>query len=70
MASELRSQGVEIVLGAPLLGTRPEASGLAVRTPTGTFSARYLVNCAGLYSDRVTLGTDILFKPGEAKSRK
>jgi L-2-hydroxyglutarate oxidase LhgO len=55
MASELRSQGVEIVLGAPLLGTRPEASGLAVRTPTGTFSARYLVNCAGLYSDRVAV---------------
>jgi L-2-hydroxyglutarate oxidase LhgO len=53
MASELRSQGVEILLGAPLLEARRADGGIVVRTTTGSFSARYLVNCAGLYSDRV-----------------
>ncbi|HUI38604.1 MAG TPA: L-2-hydroxyglutarate oxidase [Thermoplasmata archaeon] len=53
MAEELRSLGVEVVLGAPLESARRSASGLTVVTPSGDFSARYLVNCAGLYSDRV-----------------
>src|SRR4029077_12927870 len=36
-------------------GAKSDASGDAVviRTRTGDFSARYVVNCAGLYSDRV-----------------
>ena len=55
MAAELRSLGVEIVLGAPLLEARREGRGLRVRTPVGSFSARYLVNCAGLYCDRVAV---------------
>ena len=49
--------GAEIHTNAGVVGfdrspnTKPEA--VVVRTRAGHFSARYVVNCAGLYSDRV-----------------
>jgi (S)-2-hydroxyglutarate dehydrogenase len=49
--------GAEIHTNAGVVGfdrspnTKPEA--VVVRTRVGDFSARYVVNCAGLYSDRV-----------------
>jgi L-2-hydroxyglutarate oxidase LhgO len=55
MASDLMSQGVEIVLGAPVTAVVPGERGLTVRTGSGEFAARYLVNCAGLWSDRVAM---------------
>jgi L-2-hydroxyglutarate oxidase len=50
------SNGVEVKTGAAVIGFRPSGSApdsLVVQTAAGEFSARYVVNCAGLYSDRV-----------------
>ncbi|MBN1305958.1 MAG: L-2-hydroxyglutarate oxidase [Anaerolineales bacterium] len=47
-------RGGSLQLGARLkaISTRPE--GLLLHTSQGEFLARYLINCAGLHSDRVT----------------
>ena len=53
--------GTEIKIGAGVVGFGRASSGnsgaagnaVVVRTRAGDFSARYVVNCAGLYSDRV-----------------
>jgi L-2-hydroxyglutarate oxidase len=48
--------GAEVKTGAAVIGFRPSGSApdsLVVQTAAGEFSARYVVNCAGLYSDRV-----------------
>ncbi|MGO9863980.1 MAG: L-2-hydroxyglutarate oxidase [Terriglobales bacterium] len=49
--------GAEVKTGAGVVGFARPSSGasdeIVVRTRAGEFSARYVVNCAGLYSDRV-----------------
>jgi L-2-hydroxyglutarate oxidase LhgO len=49
--------GTEVKTGAGVVGFARASSGgsdeVVVRTRAGDFSARYVVNCAGLYSDRV-----------------
>jgi L-2-hydroxyglutarate oxidase LhgO len=49
--------GAEVKTGAGVVGFARASSGgsdeVVVRTRAGEFSARYVVNCAGLYSDRV-----------------
>src|ERR1039457_557003 len=46
-------RGVEVRTGAGVVGFRNSPSEVVVRTRAGDFGARYVVNCAGLYSDRV-----------------
>jgi L-2-hydroxyglutarate oxidase len=50
-------RGAEVRTGAAVVGfeqSREESGNVVVvRTRAGDFSARYVVNCAGLYSDRV-----------------
>jgi L-2-hydroxyglutarate oxidase LhgO len=46
-------QGVEVKTSAGVIGFGHTSSEVVVRTRAGEFSARYVVNCAGLYSDRV-----------------
>jgi L-2-hydroxyglutarate oxidase len=54
-------RGAEVKTGAAVVGfdrssgsaQTPTANAVLVRTRAGDFSARYVVNCAGLYSDRV-----------------
>jgi L-2-hydroxyglutarate oxidase len=50
------SNGAEVKTDAAVIGFHPSGTAPAnvtVQTVAGEFSARYVVNCAGLYSDRV-----------------
>jgi glycerol-3-phosphate dehydrogenase len=44
---------VELVVDAPVEGVDPGPDGIAVRTPRRSFWARFVVNCAGVFSDQV-----------------
>jgi len=46
-------RGTEVKTGAGVVGFERSSDTVVVRTRAGEFSARYVVNCAGLYSDRV-----------------
>lgn len=58
MAANLRRCGVEIRLGTRVQAIR-QAESLFLETTAGTFAARHLVNCAGLYSDTVARLTGV-----------
>ena len=47
------ARGVEVKTGAGVIGFGRMASEVVVKTRAGEFATRYVVNCAGLYSDRV-----------------
>jgi L-2-hydroxyglutarate oxidase LhgO len=47
------ARGVEVKTGAGVVGFANTPSEVVVRTRAGEFAALYVVNCAGLYSDRV-----------------
>ena len=47
------ARGVEVKTGAGVVGFGSAASEVIVKTRAGEFATRYVVNCAGLYSDRV-----------------
>ncbi len=53
LAELVAAQGGELRLGATVQGIRAEGNGGIVETSQGAFSARWVVNCAGLHSDRV-----------------
>ena len=46
-------RGAEVKTGAGVVGFERAGTEVVIRTRAGDFSARYVVNCAGLYSDRV-----------------
>jgi len=50
LAEEIRDAGVVVRTSTPYLG---RAEGLRVRVPGGEIEPGYLINCAGLYADRV-----------------
>ena len=52
-AAGVRAGGGEVRTGAKLLAFRRDGTELVLGTPGGEVRARYLVNCAGLQSDRV-----------------
>jgi (S)-2-hydroxyglutarate dehydrogenase len=41
-------------LGSRVLAIRPQASGYHIESTTGDFETRFVINCTGLHSDRVT----------------
>jgi L-2-hydroxyglutarate oxidase len=47
------SNGAELKAGSGVTGFRTSANEIVIQTHAGDFSARYVVNCAGLYSDRI-----------------
>ena len=47
------SRGAELKTGAGVVGFRNSSTEIAIQTHAGDFSARYVINCAGLYSDHV-----------------
>jgi L-2-hydroxyglutarate oxidase len=49
----VRERGGEIRLKSRVLAVRQEPDRLVLKTPSGAIHARFLVNCAGLQSDRV-----------------
>ena len=52
-ASTLRARGAEIATGAEVTAITHIADGVRISTTAGEYSARALVNCAGLHSDRI-----------------
>jgi (S)-2-hydroxyglutarate dehydrogenase len=50
----IQRSGGEIVLGAKVVALRQDGGTNIVETRGGTFRARYVINCAGLYSDTIT----------------
>ncbi len=53
LADHIRKAEGEIVTGAEVEGLHSESTSVVARTTQGDFSAKYLVNCAGLHCDRV-----------------
>jgi L-2-hydroxyglutarate oxidase len=47
------ARGVEVKIGAGVTGFGNARSEVVIRTRAGEITARYVVNCAGLYSDRI-----------------
>jgi L-2-hydroxyglutarate oxidase len=52
-AEEIRRRGGEVVLEAPVRRIVRDGDGLVLETGRGEVRCRFLVNCAGLHSDRV-----------------
>ena len=59
-ATQALAGGAQVLLGAPVTAVRTERGLHRLRTPRGEVAARYVVNAAGLMSDRVNqmLGHD------------
>ena len=55
MADAVREAGHRVVTDARVMRVRRESDGLVLETTRGAVRCRYLVNCAGLESDRVAL---------------
>lgn len=53
MVMHLRGRGARVVTSARVTELRTSGAGWVAETPAGEFPADYIVNCAGLYSDRV-----------------
>jgi L-2-hydroxyglutarate oxidase len=53
MAALVRERGTEILTGAQVTAIRRGSDGLTLETPRAAIQSRYLINCAGLHSDRV-----------------
>jgi glycerol-3-phosphate dehydrogenase len=53
LVENARENGVAIVVDAEVTAIAPEDDGLAVTTAQGVFHGRFVLNCAGVASDRV-----------------
>lgn len=53
MASLLRERGVRLEMGAAVTGIDTHSGGHRITTVRGEVRARVLINCAGLFSDRI-----------------
>lgn len=51
IAGDLRQRGVDVATGAGVLAIHRDGRHLRLETATGEVAARFLINCAGLYSD-------------------
>ncbi len=47
-------RGGSIQLSTEVIGLKPQADEIVVETSGGAFSAKFLINCAGLFSDRIS----------------
>ncbi|MEX2600387.1 MAG: L-2-hydroxyglutarate oxidase [Balneolaceae bacterium] len=54
LAERIREAGGEILTGARVYAISEENRAMIVESTAGTFRGSYLINCAGLYSDKVT----------------
>ena len=52
--AELIAAKGEVLTSAPATGIKRSASEIVVETPRGAFASDALINCAGLYSDRIS----------------
>ena len=53
-AELISAAGGTVLTSAPATGIRRSANEIVVETPRGAFSAGSLINCAGLFSDRIS----------------
>ncbi|GAA5534556.1 L-2-hydroxyglutarate oxidase [Deinococcus aluminii] len=53
LARLVQERGGEIRLGTRVESFQPDARGYRLETSAGPFAAHYVINCAGLYSDRL-----------------
>jgi len=53
LAKTITGRGGEIHTGARVLRVRPDSQALVLETTKGPLRTRYLIACAGLYSDRI-----------------
>jgi len=53
LVARLRERGARVVTSARVTRLRPTGAGWVAETAAGEFPADYLINCAGLYCDRV-----------------
>jgi len=53
LVSHLVGRGARVVTSARVTRLRPASAGWVAETAAGEFAADYLINCAGLYCDRV-----------------
>ncbi len=53
-AQFISARGAKVLTSAQLTGIRRSASEIVVETTRGTFSTTSLINCAGLFSDRIS----------------
>ena len=53
LVAHLRERGARVVTSARVTALRPSGKGWVAETPAGDFPADYLINCAGLFCDRV-----------------
>ncbi len=54
MAQQITGHGAEIVKAAKVQSMQVSSGAVILETTAGTFQSTYVVNCAGLYSDKVT----------------
>ena len=52
-AGRFKQSGGDIFTHAPVQKITPYPDGLALETPSGTLKTKHVINCAGLYADRV-----------------
>jgi L-2-hydroxyglutarate oxidase LhgO len=53
MAIEASSHGAKILTGLKVVACAETSEGITVRTKTGVFSCNLLINCGGLYADKI-----------------
>ena len=52
-AGKFQSAGGDIFTGAAVAGIRQTGDGTALETPRGALQAKHIINCGGLYADRL-----------------
>ncbi len=53
LAARIQEQGGRVLTSAKVTGLCEGADGVTITSTAGDFSARYVINCAGLHSDRL-----------------
>lgn len=53
-AELIAAQGGSILTSTAVIGLKPKTEEIAIETTRGAFSAKFLINCAGLFSDRIS----------------
>ena len=54
LANEIQEKGGEIKTKTKVLDIKEKSDEIEVETNNGSFNTKYLINCAGLFSDRIT----------------
>ena len=59
IAKEIYDRGNRIEFGAEVTGIKQTSEAVTLETTSGDFTAQYLVNCAGLFSDKICRMTGV-----------